>query len=321
MRSAADRIMVLLLVISTGGNGDGAETADPLQKTTSTRNEILTNSIGMKLKLIPPGEFLMGSPADEEDRNEDEQQHRVRITKPFYLGIHEITIGQFAEFIRSSGYKTEAEKKQGGYGYNDTKGRFEGPDQKYTWRNSGFPQQDEKYPVVNVSWNDAVEFSKWLSKKENREYRLPTEAEWEYACRAGTTTRFYSGNDTEGMRSIANSAGAMVPGEAEGGDLARRHRDGFIFPAPVGSFRANGFGLYDMHGNAWEWCQDWYDGYSCGGDPTNDPTGPATGSVRVIRGGSWINALENCRSAYRGWSPSEHWDSGLGFRVALNLTE
>ena len=153
-----------------------------------------TNSLGMELALIPPGEFLMGSPENETflgQHRSDEKQHRVRITRPFYLGVYDVTLGDFLAFSHASGYKTEAEADgKGGWGVGST-----GNDQKpeYTFANWG-NTQTINHPVVNVSWNDAVAFCRWLSKQEGKNYRLPTEAEWEYACRAGTTTAFTYGD-------------------------------------------------------------------------------------------------------------------------------
>ena len=143
----------------------------------------------MKLVLIPAGEFLMGSPDSDKDAEDDEKpQHRVRITRPFYLGAHEVTRGQFRRFVDETGYRTEAEKNDaGGLGY-DAQSKKLKQDRKFNWLNPGFEQTDE-HPVVNVSWNDSVAFAEWLSRKEGRTYRLPTEAEWEYACRAGTKTQ------------------------------------------------------------------------------------------------------------------------------------
>ena len=162
----------------------------------------------MKLKLIPADEFLMGSPDTDKDAKDDEKpQHRVRITRPFYLGVHEVTRGQFRRFVDDSGYQTEAEKDgNGGLGWNEAANKFEQAP-RYTWREPGFEQTDE-HPVVNVSWNDAVAFAEWLGKKEGKTYRLPTEAEWEYACRAGTTTRYFCGDDAEALAEVGNVAGA-----------------------------------------------------------------------------------------------------------------
>ncbi len=141
--------------------------------------------------------------------------------------------------------------------------------------------------MVNVSWNDAVAFCKWLSRKEGKTYRLPTEAEWEYACRAGTTTRYYSGDDPETLAKVANVADATVKAKFPDWKWTIKASDGYVFTAPVGQFKPNAFGLYDMHGNVWQWCA------GLGRlraittkSPTDDPTGPATGSYRVARGGS-----------------------------------
>jgi formylglycine-generating enzyme required for sulfatase activity len=278
---------------------------------------LITNSIGMKLKLIPAGEFLMGSPGYEESRDDDEgPQHRVRITKAFYLGTTEVTKGQFAAFVRDTGYRTEAERDgKGGGGYNAAKHEF-GRDPKYSWRYTGFPYEDD-HPVVNVTWNDAVAFCEWLSRKEGRTYRLPTEAEWEYACRAGTTTAYYHGNDAEGLADVGNVADLTAKEKFSDWTTISR-RDGYVFTAPVGRFRPNGFGLYDMHGNVWEWCEDWYarDFYktSAAGEP--DPVNRVGASDRVIRGGSWINYPRFCRSAYRYNDAPDYRNHNLGFRVA-----
>ena len=139
--------------------------------------------------------------------------------------------------------------------------------EKYSWRNTGFEQTDE-HPVVNVSWNDAVAFCKWLSKKEGKTYRLPTEAEWEYACRAGTTTRYYSGDDPETLAKVGNVADAALKAKFPDWKYTIKASDGYVFTAPVGKFKPNAFGLYDMHGNAWQWCADWYgEEYYCASRP------------------------------------------------------
>ena len=278
-----------------------------------------TNSIGMKLVLIPPGEFMMGSPEAEEGRFDWEgPQHRVRITKPFYLGAHEVTVGQFRRFVSDAGYKTDAEKDgKGGFGVTADGNWEQKPE--YTWRNPGFPQTDE-HPVVNVSWNDAVAFCEWLSGKEGREYRLPTEAEWEYACRAGTTTRYYHGNEEEGLAQVGNVADAEAKKKFPGWTTISAS-DGYVYTAPVGKFRANGFGLYDMHGNVWEWCSDWYDAKYYANSPVDNPKGPASGSYRVVRGGSWRDSPRLCRSASRlGGSPVRRCYD-LGFRVAWSSVD
>ncbi|HBO43313.1 MAG TPA: DNA recombination protein RecF [Planctomycetaceae bacterium] len=284
----------------------------------------------MKMRLIPAGQFMMGSPDDEKERSRDEGPlHRVRITKPFYLGSYEVTLCQFREFVNATGHKTDAEKSEkGGWGYTgDEKKPFK-RDPKYTWRDTAFPQSDN-HPVVNVSWNDSVAFCEWLGRKEGKVYRLPTEAEWEYACRAGAATRFHHGDDAEGLAEAGNVSDTManekfalwmtisaVDREKMG---VANHRDGHVFTSPVGQFRANAFGLYDMHGNVWEWCvdRDKTDYYR--DSPTDDPTGPADGSSRIRRGGSWLHSAKYARSAQRRRYPPDGRNSPIGFRVVLEV--
>ena len=230
-----------------------------------------TDSLGMKLVPVPAGEFLMGnshSAAEEvalfghyqvklnADNFKDEYpRHRVRITKPFYMGVYHITVGQFRQFVDDTSYKTDGEKSGKAWGYDAASGnRLEGP--QYTWRKTGFEQSDD-HPVVNVSWNDAMAFCQWLSRKTGQTYRLPTEAEWEYACRAGTTTRYASGDDPETLATVANVGDAALKVKFPT-DVTIRASDGYVFTSPVGQFLPNAFGLYDMHGNAWQWCADWY---------------------------------------------------------------
>ena len=231
------------------------------------------NSIGMKLATIPAGEFLMGSPEKPQDllrwaqqmspglayRLEwftgETPQHRVRITEPFAMGAFEVTKQQFAQFVAATSCVTDAERSRGG-GAGWAGGRGFHRDPRFNWRNSGHEQTDS-HPVVNVSWNDAVAFCQWLSAKEGRTYRLPTEAQWEYACRAGTTTRYNFGDDPEGLVAVGNVRDQTAQ-ETFSWTHCLAASDGYAFTAPVGQFQANGFGLYDMHGNVGEWCLDWY---------------------------------------------------------------
>jgi formylglycine-generating enzyme required for sulfatase activity len=293
----------------------------------------------MELVLIPAGEFKMGSGesaeataaffnktygeyilrADFADFFKDEHpQHRVRITKPFYLGTYHVTRGQFRQFVADTGYKTDAEKDKwtpGAYGWNPDVKNFGFNNEKYSWRNAGFEQTDE-HPVVNVSWNDAAAFCKWLSKKESKTYRLPTEAEWEYACRAGTTTRYYSSDDPETLAKVGNVADAAVKAMFPNSIYTIKANDGYVFTAPVGSFKPNAFGLYDMHGNAWQWCADWNGAEYYATSPADDPTGPDSGNGRVLRGGSWVIGPCDARSARRNGSSADLRYDFSGFRVA-----
>jgi formylglycine-generating enzyme len=296
----------------------------------------VTNSIGMKLKLIPPGEFMMGSQETAEELAEafeaygkpgaflfrhEHPRHRVRITRPFYLGVYEVTVGQFGKFVSDTDYKTDAERNMdiaGGFGFNAATGRVE-LSKGYSWRQVGFPQGDD-YPVSIVSHNDALAFCAWLSRKEGQTYRLPTEADWEYSCRAGTTTRYYHGDDPEGLSEVGNVADGTARGKFPNW-MTIAGRDGYVFTAPVGKYKPNGFGLFDMHGNVSEWCSDRYGGQYYAKSPVDDPTGPTSGSLRVNRGGGWLNTARTCRSAERGRSlPSWRYGS-LGFRVAFSSAD
>ena len=234
----------------------------------------VTNSIGMKLKLMPAGEFLMGSPETEENRDDDEHQHRVRITKPFYLGVTEVTQGQWEAVMGTRPWSGETYVKEG-----------------------------SDYAASYVSWEDAVEFCKKLSSKEGTTYRLPTEAEWEYACRGGTTTVYHFGDDASRLGDYA-----WFDDNAHDVDEKYAHR--------VAQKKANPYGLHDMHGNLWEWCADWYDSDYYENSPTDDPAGPTTGSSRVLRGGGWYDYPRGCRSAYRCLNSPGFRIYVLGFRVA-----
>src|SRR5262249_2819186 len=191
----------------------------------------MTNSLGMSLLLLPPGKFLMGSPKGEADRLDEELQHEVEITQPFYLGMYEVTVGQFRAFVKDTNYVTEAEKDGKGGRAFDGKEFVQKPE--FTWKNLYFAQTDD-HPVVVVSWNDAVAFCAWLSKKEGRNYRLPTEAEWEYACRGGTKTRFSAGEKEEDLRWLGNIADAALKGKWAEASWSVHWDDGFGFTAPVG---------------------------------------------------------------------------------------
>lgn len=297
------------------------------------RKEI-SNSIGMKLVRIPAGEFLMGGQESAEhlvhdfaayrrkaDYFADEYpQHRVRITRPFYLGKYEVTVGQFRRFIEDSGYKTQAEKDgKGGWGYNPETQMCEGRKPQFNWRNPGFPQTDE-HPVLNVTWHDAVAFCQWLSRKEGKKYRLPTEAEWEYSCRAGTTTRYHNGDDPVALLEVARAADARgkteFPHVQE--EIIPRDRPN-SFTRPVGKGKPNAFGLYDMHGNAWEWCQDLYGEHYYASSPVDDPQGPSTGYLRVRRGGGYNSYPLWARASMRNWNSASSRCVNLGFRALREI--
>ncbi len=245
----------------------------PCQAQEKDPHKSFTNSIGMKFVWIPPGNFVMGSPKEEKQRNGNENQHKVTLTKGFYLGASTVTQEQWQEIMPKNP--------------------------------SAFPGE-KNLPVDSVSWNDCQEFIKKLKEKDKKAYRLPTEAEWEYACRAGTTTPFHVG-ETISTRQ-ANFQGEDVSNKGKK-NLPR------LKTAPVNSFPANAWGLHDMHGNVWQWCQDWYGDYSQ--KEVVDPQGPTKGPNRVLRGGSWFYTADCCRSACRSWGEPGFRNYSIGFRLCF----
>jgi len=286
-----------------------------------------TNSLRMEFALIPSGTFTMGSkltpkevhqryPGGKEGYYEGETPHQVVLSKPFYMGVHEVTVGQFRKFVEAENYKTEAETDgQGGYGFDQATGKFD-QNIKYSWRNPGFAQ-DDNHPVVNVSWNDAMAFCRWLSRVEGREYRLPTEAEWEYSCRAGSASEFSFGDNGEQLVGFDNVADATLDRKFSFFPTLSSS-DSALFTSRVGNFRSNEFGIFDMHGNVSEWCSDWYGEYPTGA--VADPVGPSTGSLRLFRGGCWLSDPAFCRSAYRFRNAPSYRNHNVGFRVALRYS-
>jgi formylglycine-generating enzyme required for sulfatase activity len=285
------------------------------------------NSLGMDLLLIPPGQFAMGSYETPDDlkRAFPETQiaiyirerpvHPVTITRPFFLGRYEVTKGQFKKFVDATNYKTSAEQDgKGGWGYSGDARKPLQHRPNFNWRNWGVDQKDES-PVVNISWIDASRFCGWLSHKEGKRYHLPTEAEWEYACRAGTTTRYYNGNDPEALTRIANVRDAALKRQIPGWTHCLHSSDGWPFTSPIGQFEPNNFGLYDMLGNACEWCSDRFDENYYADSPQTDPAGPTAGTKRVARGEGWHSKPVDCRPARRLDYVPSHRDATTGFRV------
>ncbi len=239
--------------------------------------------LGLEMAWIEPGSFTMGSPASEKNRDDDERQHQVSLTKGFWLGKYEVTQGEWETLM----------------GNNPS--RF-------------FKSAEKRAPVEGVSWEEAMAFCRKLTERERSagrlprgyEYSLPTEAQWEYACRAGTRSAFSYGSSLSSRQ--ANFEGNYPYGGASKGPYLKK-------TAPVGSYASNDWGLYDMHGNVWEWCYDWKGNYTMG--TATDPAGPSSGSARVERGGSWNDYARSCRSALRGSSTPGARSILLGFRLAL----
>ena len=227
---------------------------------------------GSEMALIPAGSFEMG---DHLDGMSNAPVHRVELDA-FYMDVHEVTVGQFREFVNQSGYS-----------YN-------------RWNDVAVYSPGDGYPMVYVSWNDATAYAKWAGK------RLPTEAEWEYAARGGLNGKRYPWGD-DITHDDANYAGA-------GG------KDKWGSCAPVGSFAANGYGLYDMAGNVWEWCSDWYGSDYYSKSPLRNPQGPSSGSTRVLRGGSWYDPNFGQRAAGRlfNFGPTDT-HGNFGFRCVSGL--
>ncbi len=246
-----------------------------------------TNSVRMKFVWIRPGTFLMGSPQAEKDRNALEVQHRVKLTKGFFMSVYPVTQEQWRDVVALS------------YDYvRPTEGFDIGHPARYEGKN---------LPMESISWDDCQVFLKKLRRMDKQRYRLPTEAEWEYACRAATTTPYYFGKTISPLQ--ANFSAGAVPGIDK--KITHRNR-----PTPAGIFPPNAWGLYDMHGNVAQWCQDRFGSYP--NHDAVDPQGDESRGSRVLRGGSWNDGPALCRSASRSWhSPDYRGDSSVGFRVCF----
>jgi formylglycine-generating enzyme required for sulfatase activity len=267
-------------------------TVRPRQAGQIFRDRLKDGSKGPQMVWIAAGSFQMGSNKGDDD---EKPVHRVSITQDFGMGRYEVTVGEFRQFVNATGYRTEAEKGDGCYIYKNgwwSKGWSKERDAN--WRNPNFSQNDN-HPVVCISWNDAQAYTKWLSKQTGKKYRLPTEAEWEYVARGGTDTKYWWGNSIGSNK--ANCSGYSSK------------------TVPVGSFKANPFGIYDTVGNVWEWVQDIYSKDYYSNSIYSDPTGPSTGSYRVLRGGGWSFPAPYCRVAYRVNNSPGYRDGNLGFRL------
>jgi formylglycine-generating enzyme required for sulfatase activity len=259
----------------------------------------------MELVYIKPGVFIMGGGGDEDSKYHaagvETPKHEVAITRGFYIGRYEVTRGQFAAFVKATGYRTKAEKQGTAYA--------KPPDARWrwapgvNWSDPKFFTQTDDHPVIAVSWDDAKAFCEWAAAKTRRGVRLPTEAEWEYACRAGSTARHFFSDQDGGMDEFA----------WHGGNSGMQTH-------PVGQKRANAWGLHDTNGNVREWVADWYDAAYYAKSPRENPTGPDTGDLRILRDGCWGEYVSHCRSAIRvPRSPSAPYTEG-GFRAAVSLT-
>ena len=290
------------LKVPAGFKAKAGTDAEPYTKT-GWAKEIVHEGTGMELVFIPAGSFQMGSPKSEQETATQEAkkrgftpdfpnegpQYEVRITRPFYMGRYEVTQGQWQKVMGT----TVAEQRDKG----DTLFPLAG--------------EGDRHPMYSVSWDECQEFL----RKAGSGLRLPTEAQWEYACRAGTKTQFSFGAESADLWKYGNYCDKSNTNGFAWQD--KDHDDGHDKTAPAGSFKANAWGLLDMHGNVWEWCSDWYGADHYGKGENADPTGPATGSDRVLRGGSWGNDPQGCRSATRTRCTPDGRGSNGGLRVVV----
>ena len=280
------------------------------------------NGLGIVMQKIKGGTFTMGS-NDTEAGSDEKPTHSVTLDD-FYMGKYEVTLAQFKAFVKDSGYKTDAEKRTDDYGsYVYENGSWNKKD-GINWRHDaeGKIQTNEQHPVIHVSWNDAVEYCKWLSRKTGKSYTLPTEAQWEYAAGNGSRhTKYAWGNG-----SPTNSKGGNVADETGANkfnwtknesNIFVGYTDGYATTAPVGQFGANDYGLYDMTGNVWEWCRDWYAADYYSKSPSRNPENTTTATYRVLRGGSWLIYARFCRAAYRSYGTPSLRNNYIGFRLVF----
>jgi formylglycine-generating enzyme required for sulfatase activity len=271
--------------------------------------------------VIPTGSFQMGAPADEEDHTDAEMpQHTVTISKGFAMARTAVTVGEFREFVRASGYVPDSIKLGGASVYDERSGALH-DDSDATWQDDYAGRKaDDKLPVVNVSWNDAKAYADWLGQRTGKTYRLPSEAEFEYALRGGTSSRYWWGDDvpTRQVENLTGSGDRSRSGR-RWSHAFRNYRDGYWGPAPVMSFAANPFGLYDINGNVSEWTQDcWHDNYVRAPNDGSAWINPGCRS-HVVRGGSWGSSPDQVDSAYRQGANGDLRSGRVGFRVVREL--
>ena len=257
------------------------------------------STTGMEFIFVKGGCYEMGDTFGDGEKNE-KPVHNVCVND-FYLGQYEATVGQFKQFVSETGYETEAEK---GDGCSVWDGSQFGKDGSKSWRSPGFSRDgaDDNQPVVCVTWSDTQAFAEWLSRKGGKSYRLPTEAEWEYAARSGGKKEKFAG--------MSNESGL--------GDYAWYNANSGNKTHSVGGKRPNGLGLYDMTGNVFEWCQDWYGEKYYAERPRNNPRGPSSGKYRVLRGGCWLTIPEYARATFRFRGLPANRDSDFGFRLSFS---
>jgi formylglycine-generating enzyme required for sulfatase activity len=302
--------------------GSGSASSASSDSQTGTWTDPVT---GMEFVWVPGGCYKMGQTEAEKkkllaDAGKEKFEKFYADASPshevcldgFWMGKTEVTRGQFKKFVEATGYQTEAEKEGWSWGLNLSSGKWEKID-GLNWRNPGFSQED-RHPVVCVSWNDAHKMLEWISQKGNGKFGLPSEAQWEYACRAGTKTMRFWGDDPNKACSLANVADQTGKKTINWTSI-HECDDGYDYTSPVGSFQPNPFGLYDMLGNVWEWCEDVYIADIYGRSDKKNPIYTSGGSARVIRGGSWFSVPDYVRCAFRSRNDPAYRRFNVGFRL------
>jgi formylglycine-generating enzyme required for sulfatase activity len=268
---------------------------------------------GMGFVLVKGGCYQMGNTFGD-GLAEEKPAHEVCLND-FNLGKYEVTVGDFRTFVNETGYRTDAERGDGCFVYKGDK--FVRESNK-NWRDPGF-SQDDRHPVVCVSWNDAKAFADWMKGKGGREYRLPTEAEWEYAARSRGKDYKYSWGNESPVGNLADvSLKRQFPGRPSSFPIWEGYDDGYVFTAPVGKFAPNELGLYDLTGNVWEWVSDWYDENYYKNSPKENPQGPGSGQLKVLRGGSWDAFPRSVRASFRNYLDLSDRYGFLGFRLGFS---
>ncbi|MBN3036792.1 MAG: SUMF1/EgtB/PvdO family nonheme iron enzyme [Bacteroidales bacterium] len=272
---------------------------------------------GIEMVFVQGGTFTMGCTGEQGSDCEDDEKPAHQVTlSDYYIGKYEVTVGQFKQFIDATGYRTDAEKGGGSYLWNGKKWEIK---ESVTWRcnaeGNTRPVSENGHPVIHVSWNDATEYCKWLSRQTGKNYRLPTEAEWEYAARSRGKAYKYSWGNGGPSGNIADESAKKVFSDWS---VWKGYDDGYVYTAPVGKFNANDLGLHDMSGNVWEWCSDWYGALYYSASPVSNPWGPSDGTHRVVRGGSWGDGPRGCRVSSRSRGTPDLRYDGNGFRLAMD---
>ena len=295
--------------------GDGKETVAGYAKRASlepTQTLDLGGGVKMEFVLVPPGQFMMGSD-EAEARPHEKPVHRVTISRPYYIGKYDVTVAQFRRFAETAKYETECERG-GNKGWTVKDGKWQGDVAGINWKQPGFEQTPE-HPVVLVTWNDAQAFTAWLSKLSDRDIRLLTEAQWEYAARGPGSPKYPWSDKWDGTKANHGDVSLKNTGFTQWGCTS--DNDGYAYTSPVGVYKnASWCGAYDMAGNVCQWCADWFDDKYYQNSPTVDPKGPASGGDRVLRGSSWSVSPDYCRAALRHRSSPGNRDAIIGFRVA-----